>query len=371
MARAALELTFPAAPFSCSLVVEDGLLRLLSRREIGAPGAIAIIADDTIAKLYGKELQATLSQIAPAQIVTIPPGEKSKTLAMVSRVGAKMSQLGCDRKTALFALGGGVVGDLGGFVAALYKRGIRYFQVPTTLLAMVDSSIGGKTGVDTKWGKNQLGAFYQPAGIFIDPSTLDTLPEAEIINGLAEMAKSAIIADAKLFSRVRAALEEEEEILQNLKPLILDTCKIKARVVQKDQREQGIRAILNYGHTVGHALEAASEYKLSHGKSVILGMKCEGWIARQLGIFEEEEYATQGALLSRLASRFKVRAPAIDSKKLLSFARLDKKMTAGALHMSLPEKIGKMHGKKEGRFTLPVADELFLESLGQLRQVAS
>jgi 3-dehydroquinate synthase len=306
MARAALELSFPKAAFTCSLLVEDGLLEGLSKREIGEASSIAIITDDIVANLYGVTLQETLSRIAPAQIIAIPHGERSKNLNTVTLVAAKMSKHGFNRKTALFALGGGVVGDLSGFVASVFKRGIKYFQLPTTLLAMVDSSIGGKTGVDTKWGKNQLGSFYQPLGIFVDPSTLDTLPEKELINGIAEMAKSAIIADAKLFAKVDAALSKEV-LLENLKPLIIDTCKIKAQVVQEDEREQNVRAILNYGHTVGHALESASGYRLSHGKSVVLGMICEGWIARQLGIFQEDEHEKQRALLSKISARFGVR----------------------------------------------------------------
>jgi 3-dehydroquinate synthase len=368
MARDALEIRFARAPVQCSVVLRDGLLEQLSRAEIGNAGtSCVIITDDLVARLYGKQLKEKLCGIARTNVITFPHGERSKTLNTVARITAKMSKLGCDRKTILFALGGGVAGDLGGFVASIFKRGIQYFQVPTTLLAMVDSSIGGKTGVDAVWGKNQLGSYYQPDGVFIDPSTLDTLPSSEIINGIAEMAKSGIIADPQLFAKIDSALNNKA-IIDGLKPLIFNACKIKAEVVEKDEREANLRSTLNYGHTVGHALESSSGYRLSHGKSVLLGMFCEGWISSKLGLFEAKDYERHSLLLSRIRDRFNVRTPLLDQKKVLRFAFLDKKTSEGSLRMSLPEKIGKMHIAKDGMYTAPVSRELFLESLSQLRQ---
>ncbi|MDA4129925.1 MAG: 3-dehydroquinate synthase [Thaumarchaeota archaeon] len=365
MVQAALDLSFPRSSQRCSIYLGARLLEEITRAEVGSSSSFAIITDDRVARLYEKRLSKTLSGIAPTHTIVIPHGERNKTLDNVSHTAAKMSRFGCDRKTVLIALGGGVVGDLGGFVASVFKRGLKYFQVPTTLLAMVDSSIGGKTGVDTDWGKNQLGSFYQPSGIFMDTSTLDTLPAGELINGVAEMAKSAIIADRNLLSKLDSALSEPA-VIEELKPLIKDTCKIKMGVVQRDEFEQNVRAILNYGHTVGHALEASSDFKLSHGKSVILGMICEGWISRKMGIFRESEYNKQVELIARIRTRFKIQS-LIDTKKVLSFARLDKKTSEGTLQMSLPEEIGKMHVSEDGKYTVPVSSELFLESLSQIR----
>ncbi|MDA4111078.1 MAG: 3-dehydroquinate synthase [Thaumarchaeota archaeon] len=366
MVRDELELSFARAPDKCSIFFGDGLLDELPSRKIDGASSFAIITDDIVAKLYAKTLEQTLSKIAPTHLIVIPHGESSKNLDSASRLAAKLSKLGVDRKSSLFALGGGVIGDLTGFVASIFKRGIKYFQAPTTLLAQVDSSIGGKTAVDTEWGKNQLGSFYQPSEIFIDTSTLDTLPSKEIINGLGEMAKSSIIADRNLFSKINSALNKEIDI-QTLKPLIFDTCKIKTRIVEEDEREMNLRSILNYGHTVGHALESSSGYKLSHGKSVVLGMISEGWISNRLGIFGERDYQKQIDLISKIRKQFEVTAN-FDTKKVLSFAFLDKKTAKGSIRMSLPEKIGLMHMAAEGHYTVPVSKELFVGSLSHLRQ---
>ena len=225
-------------------------------------------------------MKTTLSAVFPKiSLIEVPAGERSKTLGTASFICDRLAKIGADRKTSLIALGGGVVGDLTGFVASIYKRGIVSFQVPTTLLAQVDSSIGGKTGVDTDWGKNQIGTFYQPAAVFIDPLALSTLPSSEVINGAAEIVKSSIVASREMFDR----LSRMHDILsvEELEPFIPSTCRIKAEVVSKDEKEENLRSILNFGHTVGHAIESASDYSLSHGRSIILGMLAEAWIARQ------------------------------------------------------------------------------------------
>ena len=269
-----------------------------------------------------------------------------------------MSDLGLDRKSMVIALGGGVVGDLFGFVSSNYKRGIHYAQIPTTLLAQVDSSIGGKNGVDTDWGKNQLGTFYQPKAIFIDPKTLDTLPRSEVINGLGEMVKSGIIADKKLFESIERLNSFE---IDKLKHLIPQTCLVKTRVVAKDERENNLRSILNYGHTIGHAIEASSNYRMNHGKCVILGMVAEGWIGARLGIFIESEHERQRKLLRKIIKAFRIRTE-IDSDQILHFAKLDKKSTLSSINMVLPERIGKMHLTNKS-FLHPVGPGLIRESL--------
>ena len=342
----------------CEILIEDGILQRIPQRFFADASSIFVITDDIVSKLYARKFQARLSRVANTHVVEFPHGEKSKSLESASKVASKLSKLGADRKSVVVALGGGVVGDLSGFVASIFKRGVRFVQVPTTLLAQVDSSIGGKTGVDTDWGKNQLGTFYQPSAVIIDPTTLDTLPQKELINGLAEIVKSAIISDRKMFE----VLERTDlHAVQNLKQFISNTCKIKARVVEKDENENNLRSILNYGHTVGHAIEASANFNMSHGEAVILGMSAEGWIAQELGIFKE--YERQEELLNRIRPPTSTR---LDSKKILAFARLDKKNVRGAIRMSLPERIGKMALTKDCRFTIPVRNDLFLSSIAQL-----
>ncbi len=287
---------------SCTILVERGLLAKLDQKLpnflTDTKNGVAIVTDSNVARILGSRIKTTLSTVFPrVSLIEVPPGEKSKTLRTASLICDRLAKIGADRKTSLVALGGGVVGDLTGFVASIYKRGIVSFQVPTTLLAQVDSSIGGKTGVDTEWGKNQIGTFYQPAGVFIDPLALSTLPSSEVINGAAEIVKSSIVASREMFDR----LSHVRDILSiaELEPLIPATCRIKAGIVSRDEKEENLRSILNFGHTVGHAIESASNYSLSHGRSIILGMLAEAWIARQLELFESDDYERCVELLGR------------------------------------------------------------------------
>ena len=359
MATPKLSIKFGKSSEKCDVFIEEGILGHIPPRLFSDSSSLALVSDDLVSRIYARKLDIKSKE---THLITFPHGEKSKSLDTASEIAAKMSKFGMDRKSAIIALGGGVTGDLAGFVASIFKRGIRYFQAPTTLLAQVDSSIGGKTGVDTSWGKNQLGTFHQPSAVFIDPSTLDTLPQSEIINGLGEMVKSGIIADRRLFDSI---YQLDSFSTQKLKPMIYATCRIKTRIVQADEREDNLRSVLNYGHTVGHAIEASTHYKLAHGKAVILGMMAEGWIASKLGIFERKSYERQENLLQRIAKSFRVKA-AFDSQRILEFARLDKKSLGGAIRMSLPEKIGKMHVDKDGRSTVAVKKDLFLASIEYL-----
>jgi 3-dehydroquinate synthase len=365
MATAALNISFERSREECAITIESGILsRLGNHRVFAGASSIAIVTDDVVGKLYVRGLENQLSKIAKTSVIVFPHGEKSKSLETSSRIASQMSDFGLDRKSMLVSLGGGVVGDTSGFVASIFKRGIKYVQIPTTLLAQVDSSIGGKTGVDTKWGKNQLGTFYQPSAIFIDPDLLDTLPQSEVINGLGEMVKSGIIADKRLFTLIEKLPSFD---IERLKPLILQTCKIKARVVGEDQFEQNQRSILNYGHTVGHALEASSGFKLPHGKSVILGMISEGFIGAKLGIFAEKDHERQRALLRRIIKNFHIRAQ-INSREVLRFAKLDKKSTSSEIKMVFPERIGRMHIGGNGSYLHSVPRDTFLESLRMLER---
>jgi 3-dehydroquinate synthase len=362
MQTAVLSISFERSREKCRITIEEAILSRLPDRVFSNASSIAIISDDVVSKLYAGTVKNRLTKIAKTNLITFRHGENSKNLNTCSIIASRMSDLGLDRRSVVVALGGGVVGDIVGFVASIFKRGIEYVQVPTTLLAQVDSSIGGKTGVDTSWGKNQLGSFYQPKAIFIDPSTLDTLPQAEVINGLGEMIKSGIIADRNLFN----SIEKIHSLsVDNLKHLIPQTCRIKARVVEQDERETNLRSILNYGHTVGHAIEAASEFKLSHGKCVILGMVAEGWIASKLGIFEESDLERQNELLRRIIKSSVVTGK-LDKRKILAFAESDKKSSNSSIRMALPERIGKMHEMKNGSYLVPVSKELFLGSLQEL-----
>lgn len=364
MAQGALEIVFPGRTEKCSVFFGDDFLERLPGEMFSGVSTLAIVTDDIVKNLYSKQLLETCSGIAKTRVISFLHGERNKNLSTVSRVAKRMSDLSFDRKSAILALGGGVVGDLSGFVASVFKRGIKYYQFPTTLLAQVDSSLGGKCGVDTEWGKNQIGTFYQPAGIFVDSSVLDSLPKNEVVNGLAEIVKSGIIADRAMFEEMESNVEDYFSI-QKLKSLVSRTCQIKAKVVEEDEREAGVRKILNYGHTVGHAIESSSGYKISHGKCVTLGMLCEAWIAHELGILDEADFIRQRNLLWKIKNHFKI-GPMLDRKTIFSFALLDKKNSEGTIKMSLPEKLGKMYPGEDGGFSVTVSKKLFLESLSCL-----
>ncbi len=349
--------------------IRDGILADLPVEEPSFSNAssLFVVTDSNVVRLYGKKVRDALSELSRrVELVSFPAGEAHKTIETAFRIASELSNLGADRSSVVVALGGGVVGDLAGFVASIYKRGIDYLQFPTTLLAQVDSSIGGKTGVNTAWGKNQIGTFHQPGVVIIDPQSLQTLPYQEMINGLAEIIKCAIISDREMFSQISRTDKIGPEIL---KGLIFKTCKIKAEVVSIDERESNLRAVLNFGHTIGHAIEGSSDYKLSHGKCVILGMIAESWIGLQMGILQKDDYEKQSELLRRVYRRFAVETLALNKGILLEFAMADKKSTASSIKMSLPSELGKMYTTEEGSYTIPVSKDIFNASIDHLREV--
>jgi 3-dehydroquinate synthase len=243
-----------------------------------------IVTDTRIDTLHGERVQQALeSADLRAERITVPPGEEAKAIGTVLMVTEKLTSLGADRQTALIALGGGVIGDLTGFAASIYMRGIPVIQVPTTLLAQVDSGIGGKTGVDTEWGKNILGTFHQPKGVFIDISFLRTLPDDQFTSGLAEVIKYGAIDSPTLLGDLEAAAASgslrEPAFLERI---IATACRIKKGLVELDERDQGLRRVLNFGHTVGHAVEAASAFVLSHGEAVAIGMVAAAGLSEQI-----------------------------------------------------------------------------------------
>ncbi len=371
MATTKIRIRFASPPQegSYQILIRDGILDDLPVEEPFFPKAshLFIVTDSNVVRLYGGKVRDALSKFnRRVELVSFPAGESHKRIETAFLVASTLSKLGADRSSVVIALGGGVVGDLAGFVASIYKRGIDYLQFPTTLLAQVDSSIGGKTGVNTPWGKNQIGTFHQPKGVVIDPLALETLPFQELINGLAEIIKCAIIADREMFNQLSGTDKVDAGILSGL---IVNACKIKAEVVSVDEREGNLRTILNFGHTVGHAIEGSSNYKLSHGKCVILGMIAESWIGHQLGILQTDDYEKQSALLRRVYKQFTTETPALNKRALLRFALADKKSTTSSIKMSLPSELGKMYTTREGSYTIPVSNEIFNVSIDHLRGV--
>lgn len=283
-------------------------------------------------------LEARGFQVA---LVTVPPGERTKNLNAVARLYTAFLDAGLDRKSLVVALGGGVLGDLVGFAAASYLRGVRFVQIPTTLLAQVDASVGGKTGVDLPQGKNLVGAFHQPGAVIVDLDTLKTLPARELRAGLAEVIKYGIIYEAAFFDAVTAdlpgLLRRDAEALARA---IARSCEIKAEVVAQDETEQGLRAILNFGHTVGHAIEAITRYRrYKHGEAVAIGMVSASLIGEEFGVTPPE--VTQRLTATLTAAKLPVAFPDdIDAGAILEAAQRDKKTEAGRLRFVLAEKIG-------------------------------
>jgi 3-dehydroquinate synthase len=272
-------------------------------------------------------------------LVTVPPGEESKSLDQAAQLCRELVRLGLDRGSAILALGGGVIGDLAGFVAATLFRGISFVNLPTTLLAQVDSSVGGKTGVNLPEGKNLVGTFYQPRLVLADVLTLKTLPARDFRSGLAEVVKHAMIADAEFFG----ALERDAERVlardtETLQTIVAKNCAIKARVVERDERETGLRAVLNFGHTVGHAVEAALGYgAVTHGEAVAYGMLVATALSVRRGLCSRQDAARLGALLRRFAL---IPASPPSPELLETYMVRDKKTRDGVLQFVLTPGVG-------------------------------
>jgi 3-dehydroquinate synthase len=302
-----------------------------------------VVADSQVAELFGGTLMVSLAEAGvPAEIITFPRGEESKHLATVAELASKLAQMGLDRKDALIALGGGVTGDITGFLAAIYMRGIPFVQIPTTLLAQVDSSVGGKTGVDIPEGKNLVGAFYQPRCVYIDSSVLMSLSSAELLNGLAEVIKYGVIYDAEFF---RYLADQRQAILARdlavLDQVIARCCAIKAAVVAADEREVDLRRILNFGHTIGHAVEAASHYNLAHGMAVGLGMVAACRLAVGKGMFPQAQADAVCQLIADYGLPTEIPGE-FSSPQIRAFLKTDKKTVGGRLCFVLPTEIGKV-----------------------------
>ncbi|HUI67662.1 MAG TPA: 3-dehydroquinate synthase [Nitrospirota bacterium] len=307
---------------------------------------IAIITNPTIKKLYGQRVADSLTT-AGFQVLSIeiPDGEQYKTLDWANAIYSALLINSFDRKSALVSLGGGVIGDLAGFAAATFMRGVPFVQVPTTLLAMVDSSVGGKTGVNHAMGKNMIGAFYQPRKVLMDLDVLKSLPQAEFLAGMAEVIKYGVIWDASFFE----SLDRKREKILALDPdalshIIHRSCEIKAEVVSKDEREGGLRAILNFGHTVGHAIETAENYTMRHGEAVAIGMVYASKLAHKTGLCDASvpervvKLIKSYGLPTNLAALS--RKPSVT--ELMDTMQIDKKAEGGKVKFVLPKKIGEV-----------------------------
>jgi len=306
-------------------------------------GQVVVISDLNVHKHYGEALTKSLNFSKKAShLIFIHGGERSKSFRTIEKILTQMLELGCDRNSVVLAFGGGVVGDIAGFVASVYKRGIPYLQVPTTLLAQVDSSLGGKTGVNHPLGKNMIGTFYQPKMVWTDLTVLQTLPKREIVCGLGEIIKYGVIKDAELFKLVEDRLHEIVALdLELLQEIVLRCCQIKAGIVAEDEKETGPRMVLNFGHTIGHALEAEMGYKkISHGEAVLLGMLVESRMALNLNILDIGDFQR----IERLISRFELsgKLNRVEVGRLLKFIKADKKFSSGHTKFVLPRKIGEV-----------------------------
>jgi len=325
-----------------NIIVQKDLAKEISKhlKKLDIGRKYAIITDSVVDKLFARTLKAKLTKAKiKSEILTFPKGEKSKTLKTVEQLHEKMVAKKFDRLDAVIALGGGVVGDIAGFVASTYMRGIPYIQIPTTLMAMVDSAIGGKNGVDLpKGGKNLVGTITQPQAVLIDPNYIKKLPQTQIRSGLAEIIKYGVILDPKLFKFIERNLEK---ILKNdpetLEYLIIRSVKSKAFIVSHDEKEKGLRVVLNYGHTYGHALEKLSNYRLLHGYAISIGMVLANKMAVKLG-FLKKKHADRIKKLLKDAG-----LPITTIKKpTLKDCLSDKKKSGDYIKFILPKKIGKV-----------------------------
>ena len=304
---------------------------------------LAVITDKIVSELYLDELLSILKRggFSP-EVIIVNPGETSKSLSVLSKIITQLIQMKLRRDETIVAFGGGVIGDLAGFASAIYLRGVNLIQFPTTLLAMVDSSIGGKVGIDHKLGKNLIGAFHHPVFVFSDISFLKTLPKREIICGLGEVVKCGIIMDAEIFKMIETNFESvlnlNPKIVQNL---VLRSAMVKSRIVSKDEKEKRLRMVLNFGHTIGHGIEASLNYKrLKHGEAVMFGMLGESFISLNRGILSLDEFERIKRVIFKIGVVFPQKL--LERNLILKYIGYDKKILSERLNMYLPIKIGKM-----------------------------
>ena len=360
--RTSILLRFDRGQHVCPVTVAEGARATLGEHWQPTWTAAAVIGDASVIKLHGEEAAELLRPLAErVELLPFPAGEAHKTRATKERLEDRLIGEGFDRQCCIVALGGGITVDLAGFVAATFLRGVAHINLPTSLLAMVDAAVGGKTGVNTEHGKNLVGAVHQPAAVVIDPFYLSTLPASEWACGLAELVKHAVIADEDLFGWVEAHAEAVQGPPWRGGVFPLRRCvEIKGQIVEQDEREAGRRALLNYGHTVGHAVEKALGHGIDHGRAVAVGMLVEGRAALSCCGLPESELARLRVCLGRLG--LPTRPPDLDFDSLIPFLAVDKKRRDHRLHLALPRRIGDMARSEGGRDTLPTDLALLREA---------
>lgn len=338
-----IEIPVNLGPRSYPILVGAGALSTvgpqLAKRGVGR--RVILVSDPTITRLHGDPVLRSLTEAGfDVAQAAVPEGERAKRLDVASGLWDRLLDLGCDRTSTVVALGGGAVGDLAGFAAATYMRGMNFVQVPTTLLAQVDASIGGKTAIDHPRGKNLIGAFHQPRMVIVDPATLPTLSEREFRSGLAEVIKHGIVLDAAYFRELEACVPALlARDLATLERVVAGSCRLKARVVERDEQEAELRWVLNYGHTVGHALEAATGFqRWAHGEAVSLGIVAEARLAERLGIGTPPTTERQRNLLDAVG--LPVKGLAVDPAAVVEALSRDKKRRDGRVSFVLAPEIG-------------------------------
>ena len=337
------KVTVPLGDRSYEIMIGPGVLSEvhIPLNALFTNNAFYVICDSNCHDLLGLDLETMLrGHGLQVECISFQEGEQSKNLSTVETICRELVKKGADRTSVILALGGGVTGDIAGFVASIYMRGIPFVQIPTTLLAQVDSSVGGKTGVDLPEGKNLVGTFYQPRLVLADIATLATLPNHELKNGLAEVVKYGAIWDSEFFcfleDHAQACLELEPDVIAQV---VRRSCEIKAEVVSRDEREGGLRRILNFGHTIGHAIEAASNFTVSHGQAVSIGMVAAARLSCQKGYLSAHEVSRLKHLLETLELPTEL-PQGISHRALLSLIKHDKKAQKGRVHFVLLKGIG-------------------------------
>lgn len=340
----------------CLGIIGDDLGKMYKSRRF------AVITDSNVRLLYGDRVAENLRDVGlGVDVFEFPAGEVNKTRETKACLEDEMQKKKFGRDSVVVAVGGGVVGDVAGFVAATYNRGVPFVQVPTTMMAQIDASVGGKVAVDTPHGKNLVGMFYQPKRVYIDPNTLKTLPRREFTSGMAEAVKHAMIFDRQYFE----FMEKNAGAINRLEPdvitkLIHRSCELKAGVVMKDEKEENLRAILNFGHTIGHAIENLSDYSTPHGYAVSVGSVGAGKISVRRGILRPEELERYVNLLQIFG--LPTDMPDVDQDKLIRVMRTDKKAEMGKILFVLPSGIGEM-ATIDGRYKIPVSEKELVETL--------